>query len=401
MGTTNYLNKLLFTATQADGTITEAYVRESPREAYLRDTERGQRNEVDDFIRPGRKLLEVPGSRRREREREGSDHDRRREERDDGRKRRESSDHSRRRDDDDDLSEDDEPGNSGSERDTPSRKVCHSMTKEEEKMAKALFRASKVNLEDFSLLCEKIRVGDGGGIFVAHQAVVLLQALVACVGSYDELTDSNSGSVARRLPDGAAFGGPAKANASTSELAATELAKFLMSLGPRRVILRILKLSTHTMDLAVFDPKNRDAFGGLDVVMPQKKREALAKSNGSGLALIQHLTKMMVITVASDVQFGVALGAVILVALDLLSQGVNPAVVSEYVWLCRVQARNGTAGLRPESLKCFFSLDQTMFLHASQGERRSLGQLDCRAYFYPPDFRSPSRRQPPGRGQPA
>ena len=90
------------------------------------------------------------------------------------------------------------------------------MSKEEEKIANALFRPSKVNLEDFGVLCKSIRVGDGGGVYVAHQAVELLHALVACVGSHDELAYSDSGSVARRLPDGAALGGAAKANASAS-----------------------------------------------------------------------------------------------------------------------------------------------------------------------------------------
>ena len=363
-----------------------------------RTTERrSPRYEEDDFTQPAHKSYDASDTRKRERERSGGsdhgDHGGRREEREregfdhgSSRKRRSNSDRSRHRDDDD-LSEDDEQGNSGSERDTSSRKVYHSLTKDEERIANALFRASKVNAEDFEVLCEELRAGDGGGIFVAHQAAVLLQALVSCIGVFDELTDQDSGSVARRLPGGAAVGGSAKANASTSELAAMELAKFLMSLGPKRVILRILKLSTQSMDLAAFDPKNRDAFGGLDAIMPQKKREALAKPSGSGLALIQQLTKLTIITVASDAQFAVALGAVILIALDLLSQGVNPAVVAEYVWLCRVEAKNGTAGLRPESLKCFFSLDQTMFLKAGgrvKANGEVLGDVTVESIFTPP-----------------
>ena len=96
-----------------------------------------------------------------------------------------------------------------------------------------------------------------------------------------------------------------------------------------QVILRIMKLSTQCMDLAVLDPKNRDAFGGLDVLMPRKKREVLEKFNGNGLLRVQSLIKLAVLTTASDVQFGIAIGAVTFVALELLSQNVSPGVVAE------------------------------------------------------------------------
>ena len=172
--------------------------------------------------------------------------------------------------------------------------------------------------------------GDGGCIFVAHQATKLLQAICDCVGPPDdELGSLDAGSGARRVPDGVATLGPLKVSATQNELATVALAKFLLTLGPKQVILCIMKLSTQCMDLVVLDPKNRDAFGGLDVLMPRKKREVLEKFNGNGLLRVQSLIKLAVLTTASDVQFGIAIGAVTFVALELLSQNVSPGVVAE------------------------------------------------------------------------
>ena len=142
--------------------------------------------------------------------------------------------------------------------------------------------------------------------------------------------------------------------------------------APDEVIKRVMRNPFQILPLTVFDPKHRDLFGGSDPFAPKLKRKDLEKFNGTANSLISDFTRLILVTCTTDIQLGIALISLLVVALDLIKQDVDPAVIADYVWSCRVKAKHGL--IRASTLECFLELDHQMFVKAG-GRVKANGEV--------------------------
>ena len=270
--------------------------------------------------------------------------------------------------DEDDLSED-ESGMSESEEDEEGSvssaslsRVPGHVSREDRKRVKLLFQPTEVNVGDLQELSTNLAEGDGGSVFTADQARAMHEAMVLRVGSV-KLDVGNKGATARRLSQPLL-----PSSGSIPDL----ISQHVFGTAPDEVIRRVMKNPYQILPLSVFDPKHRDLFGGADPFAPKRKRKDLEEFNGTANSLISDFTRLILVTCTTDVQYGIALISLSAVALDLIKQDVDPAVVAGYIWSCRVKARHGL--VRGSTLECFLELDHQMFLKAG-GRVKANGEV--------------------------
>ena len=267
--------------------------------------------------------------------------------------------------DDSGTSEDEEEEEESDASSSPQPRSSDLDSRKERKRAKLLFQPTEVDSGDLQELSGNLAEGDGGSLWPANQARSLYEAMANRAGTGDTPDSAVKGSKPRRLVKSGAL---LPKSGDIPDL----LSAHVFGVAPDEVVKRVMKNPFQILPLSVFDPKHRDLFGGSDPFAPKLKHKNLEKFNGTANSLISDLTNLISVTCTTDVQFGIALISLMSVALDLIKQKVDPVVVAEYIWSCRLKAKRGLN--RGTDLQCFLELDHQLFVKAG-GRVKANGEV--------------------------
>ena len=153
------------------------------------------------------------------------------------------------------------------------------------------------------------------------------------------------------------------ADVSSCSVGTADVAQQLFAMVPYKIMLRSMLNPEHMMPLGSISKAFGNNFGEHDPLLGKLKRNEIAVWDGSAMDLISDLTKMMVTVTACDVQYGLALGGLIVVVADLMgNKKVLPSVAAKYVGFLRETAYQRSG--REDVFKRVFVFDGCFFERA-------------------------------------
>ena len=266
---------------------------------------------------------------------------------------------------DDSGTSEDEEEDEESDSSSPKPRSSGLDSRKDRKRANLLFQHTDVDSVDLQELSSNLAEGDGGSLWPADQARALYEAMASRAGVGETPDSGNKSSKPRRLIK-------TKTSSAKSGDIPDLLSEHVFGVAPEEVVKRAMKNPYQILPLSVFDPKHRGLFGGSDPLAPKVKHKNLEKFSGTANSLISDLANLISVTCTTDVQFGIALVSLMSVALDLIKQCVDPVVIAEYIWSCRLRARRGLN--RGSDLECFLELDHQMFVKCG-GQVKANGEV--------------------------
>ena len=231
-------------------------------------------------------------------------------------------------------------------------------------ISKSLFRhtpAIKERVDELGAFCLQT---DGGATVAAFQAARTFKALAAYASNRDSATKAERHGV-REWPTGVTT------SVTPCSVGASEVALQLFALVPYKIMLRSMLNPRHMMPLGAISKAFDNNFGEHDALMGKPKRNEISAWSGTPMALISDLAKLMSIVSACDVQYGLALGGLLVVVADLLGpKKVKAHVVAKYIAYLRETAYERSG--RDDVFKRFFVFDAVFFERAG-GQLNSTG----------------------------